>query len=268
MRKDILLQTHSAGSGHPGGSLSATEFLVTLYFEFLKHDSDNPHWEERDLFILSKCHVSPAYYSILCRTGYFDPELLPTFRSLGSPLQGHPTRNMKYGIEVTGGSLGQNLSVAVGRSLAMKHAKKSNTVYAMSSEGELQEGQMWEAIMSAAHFKLDNLILLVDYNELQIDGHVEDVMGIKPLDEKFKAFNWHTIVIDGHNHKEIYDALTEAKTVTGKPTVIIGKTHKGQGVSFMKDQAGWHGKPPGKDDYEKGMAELEALEQELGLTSN
>lgn len=268
MRKDILLETNAAGSGHPGGSLSATEFLVTLYFEFLKHDSTDANWEDRDRFILSKCHISPAYYSILARVGYFDPELLKTFRKMGSPLQGHPTRNMKYGIEVTGGSLGQNLSVAVGRALAMKQDGKPNRIYAMSSEGELQEGQMWEAIMSAAHFHLDNLTLLVDYNELQIDGHVEDVMGIKPLDKKFEAFNWHVQVIDGHSHKEIKDAITQALTIKDRPQVIIGKTIKGKGISFMENQAGWHGKPPSDEEYAQGIAELEALEKQLESSEN
>ena len=157
--------------------------------------------------------------------------------------------------------------MAVGRALAFKHDKKPNLVYSMSSEGELQEGQMWEAIMSAAHFELDNLILLVDYNKLQIDGHVEDVMGIKPLDEKFKAFNWDVQVIDGHNHQEIKDAIEKAKSVTGRPAVIIGKTIKGKGISFMEDKSKWHGKPPNKEEYDTGIAELEALEQKLGLTS-
>jgi transketolase len=263
MRRDILVETNAAGSGHPGGSLSATELFVTLFFEFLKHDSDNAEWEERDRFILSKCHISPAYYSILARTGYFDPAILTTFRSLGSPLQGHPHRDMAYGIEVSGGSLGQNLSVAVGRALALQRDNKPYYVWSMSSEGELQEGQMWEAIMSAAHYKLDNLTLLVDYNRLQIDGPVEEVMEVEPLDQKFAAFGWEVFTCNGHDHAEIKERMIKAKAVKGKPSVIIARTVKGKGISFMENVAGWHGKAPNAEEMALGMAELDTLESTL-----
>lgn len=260
MRRDIVEMTCAAGSGHPGGSLSSVEILVTLYNEFLKHDSDNPQWEERDRMIFCKCHITPAIYSILARTGYFDPAMLLTFRKLGSELQGHPSRFSPKGLEMSGGSLGQNLSIATGVALGLKTQGKSNRVYGLSSEGDLQEGQSWEAIMSAAHYKLDNLILFVDYNKLQIDGNVEDVMGVHPLDEKFRSFNWHVLVIDGHDFDQIHTAIEKALTLKGRPTVIICHTTKGKGISFMENQAGWHGKAPNKDELALATSELDASE--------
>lgn len=261
MRRDIVEMVHLAGSGHPGGSLSSVELLVTLYNEFLKHDPQNPTWEERDRMIFCKCHITPAIYSILARTGYFDPETLKTFRQLGSDLQGHPSRFHPKGIEMSGGSLGQNLSIAGGVALGLRHQGKPNRVFGLSSEGDLQEGNSWEAVMSAAHYKLDNLVLLVDYNKLQIDGHCEDVMGVAPLDKKFESFNWHVITVkDGHDFKQVRKAIAKAISLKGKPTVVIAHTIKGKGISYMEDKAGWHGKAPNKEEYEQAMKELDEQE--------
>jgi transketolase len=264
MRKDIVEMVHSAGSGHPGGSLSSVEVLVHMFFEVLKIDTDNPKWEDRDYFIFCKCHITPAIYSILARVGYFDPSTLNTFRKLGSQLQGHPSRFYPAGIEMSGGSLGQNLSIAGGVALGFKAQGKVNRVFGLSSEGDLQEGNSWEAIMSAAHYRLDNLTVFVDYNKLQIDGSVEDVMGVAPLDEKFKSFNWHTIVVnDGHSFDEIIAAVKQSETLTGRPKVIILNTVKGKGVSFMENQASWHGKTPNDDEYKLAISELNKKEQEI-----
>lgn len=265
MRRDIVEMTHTAKSGHPGGSLSATDMLVVLYNEVLKHDTDNPKWEDRDRMIFCKCHITPAIYSILSRTGYFDPKMLSTFRQFGSELQGHPFRLHPRGIEMSGGSLGQNLSIMAGVALGLRHQGKENRVYGLSSEGDLQEGQSWEAIMSAAHYELDNMCLLVDYNKLQIDGHVEDVMGIAPLAEKFRAFNWHVIEIDGHDCDAIYESLEKSKTLKGRPTVIIGDTIKGKGISFMENQAGWHGKAPNDEELAKALSELLEVESQIDV---
>ncbi|MBI5412310.1 transketolase [Candidatus Peregrinibacteria bacterium] len=268
MRRDIVTMTHAAGSGHPGGSLSAVELLVALFFEHLKHNPADPQWKERDFMIFCKCHITPTIYSILARSGYFSPEILLTFRKFGSPLQGHPYRFYPAGIEMSGGSLGQNLSIAGGVALGLKTQGKPNRVYALSSEGDLQEGQSWEAIMSAAHFRLDNLCLLVDYNKLQIDGYVEDVMGVHPLDEKFRSFNWHVLSVEnGHDFNEINAAISSAKTLTGRPQVIIAHTVKGKGISFMENQAGWHGKAPNADECQKALIEL-AQQEELILQND
>lgn len=263
MRRDIVEMTAAAGSGHPGGSLSSVEMLVTLYNEFLKHDSSNPEMEDRDRMIFCKCHVTPAIYSILARTGYFNPAKLLTFRQLGSELQGHPYRFYPKGIEMSGGSLGQNLSIATGVALGLKAQGKPNRVYGLSSEGDLQEGQSWEAIMSAAHYRLDNFCLLVDYNKLQIDGPVEEVMGVHPLDEKFRSFNWHVLVIDGHDFAQIADALAKAATLKDRPTAIICNTVKGKGISFMENQAGWHGRAPTKDELALALKELDEAEAKI-----
>ena len=264
LRRDIVEMVSTAGSGHPGGSLSSVELLVTLYNEYLKHDPENPKWEDRDYMIFCKCHITPAIYSILARVGYFDPETLLTFRELGSDLQGHPSRFSPVGLEMSGGSLGQNLSVATGVALGLKTQGKPNRVFGLSSEGDLQEGQSWEAIMSAAHFRLDNLTLLVDYNKLQIDGHCEDVMGVHPLDEKFKSFNWHTLVVeDGHDFDQIRTAFDEAATLQGRPKVIIANTIKGKGISYMENVAGWHGKAPDREHLDLALDELKKLEDSL-----
>ncbi|MFC1616560.1 transketolase [Patescibacteria group bacterium] len=261
MRRDIVKMTNAAGSGHPGGSLSSVEMIVTLFYEFLKHDPENPDWEERDRMIFCKCHITPAIYSILARTGYFSADDLMSFRKMGSDLQGHPSRFFPKGIEMSGGSLGQNLSIATGVALGLKLDNSENWVYGLSSEGDLQEGQSWEALMSAAHYNLDNLIVLVDYNKLQIDGYVEDVMGVHPLDQKFKSFNWEVIEIDGHNFVEIREAIAKAQEVKGKPVVIIGHTTKGKGISYMENEAGWHGKAPDDDLLQKALTELDEQEQ-------
>ena len=266
MRRDIVEMTTAAGSGHPGGSLSSVELLVQLYNGFLKYDPAKADAEERDRMIFCKCHITPAIYSILARSGYFDPATLITFRKMGSELQGHPYRFYPKGIEMSGGSLGQNLSIATGVALGLKAQGKPNRVYALSSEGDLQEGQSWEAIMAAAHYHLDNLILFVDYNKLQIDGHVEDVMGVHPLDEKFKSFNWHVLVIDGHDFKQIEDAIAKAQTLKDRPTVIIANTVKGKGISFMENQAGWHGRAPTKDELALALKELDAEEAKINLS--
>ena len=267
MRRDIVEMTAAAGSGHPGGSLSAVEMLVVLYNEFLKQDTDNTDWEGRDRMIFCKCHITPAIYSILARTGYFDPAKLMTFRKLGSELQGHPYRFYPKGIEMSGGSLGQNLSILTGVALGLKTQGKPNHVFGLSSEGDLQEGQSWEAIMSAAHYRLDNITLLVDYNKYQIDGYVEDVMGVHPLDEKFKSFNWHVQVIDGHDLKQVEDAIAKALTLKERPSVIIANTVKGKGISFMENQAGWHGRAPNKDELALAVKELDAEETKINSTN-
>ncbi len=257
MRRDIVKMVNAAGSGHPGGSLSSVEILVTLYNEYLKHDPKNPKWEDRDYMIFCKCHITPAIYSILARTGYFDPEELMSFRKLGSDLQGHPSRFHPKGIEMSGGSLGQNISITVGVALGLKTQGKQNKVWALSSEGDLQEGQSWEAIMAAAHYKLDNLTLIVDYNKLQIDGHCEDVMGVKPLNEKFKSFNWDVIEVEnGHDFEQLHEAFDKSLEISGKPKVIIANTIKGKGISYMENQAGWHGKAPDDEDLKIALKEL------------
>lgn len=256
MRKDIVEMVHAAASGHPGGSLSSVEILVTLYNVIMKHDPANPKWEDRDYFILCKGHIAPAYYSILSRVGYFDPKELLTLRKLGSRLQGHPAPGVIPGIEMSAGSLGQNASIATGLALGLKLKNQSNRVYALSSEGEIQEGQTWEATMAAAHYHLDNLCLTIDYNNLQIDGWVEDVMGVAPLAEKYKAFNWHVIEVDGHSFPELIAAYKKAKTLKDRPTVVIAKTIKGKGVSFMENEAIWHGKAPSTEEKEKALQEL------------
>ncbi len=258
LRKDVVKMTYLAGSGHPGGSLSAADMMAVLFFYKMKLDPKNPKWEGRDYFILSKGHICPVYYSALCRVGFFPEDELWTLRKFGSRLQGHPASSKMQEIEVSTGSLGQGLSVANGIALGLKLDGKPNRVYCMLGDGELQEGQVWEAIMTAAHYKLDNVCAIVDYNNLQIDGFVEDVMGIAPLADKWRAFNWEVIEIDGHDIDQIKKALDEAENIKGKPTVIIAHTVKGKGVSFMENEAGWHGKAPSKEEYEKAMAELEA----------
>ncbi len=256
IRRDIILSTYAAGSGHPGGSLSATDMMTVLFFNHLKHKSVEPKWEERDRIIFSKGHVSPLLYSILAETGYYERTMLATFREFRSPLQGHPASKKLDAVEVSTGSLGQGLSVGVGEALAFKLDKKPNRVYVLNGDGESQEGQIWEAIMAAAHYHLDNLTAFFDYNNLEIDGWIEDVMGIAPIEDKFKSFNWHTIVIDGHNISQIDDAIKKAKSNIDRPTVIIGKTIKGKGVSFMENNADWHGKAPDREQMLKALSDI------------
>ena len=243
-------------SGHPGGSLSACEILTALYFKEMNIDPTNPPWEDRDRFVLSKGHGAPVLYAALAERGYFPKEELNSLRKINSMLQGHPDMKGTPGVDMTTGSLGQGLSAAGGMALAGKIDKKDYRVYALVGDGEVQEGIIWEAAMSAAHYKLDNLTVFMDHNGLQIDGKNEDVMNIEPIDEKFKAFGWHVIKIDGHNFEEIFAALEEAKNTKGKPTMIIASTVKGKGVSFMENQAGWHGKAPSSEQAQQALEEL------------
>lgn len=261
IRRDIVTMTHAAGSGHPGGSLSATDFVTALYFSELKHDPTNPCMEDRDRVIFSKGHVAPVLYSALARSGYFPVEELVNLRKLDSPLQGHPCTACP-GVEVGTGSLGQGLSVGVGLCLTAKRRDQKYRTYVIMGDGELQEGQIWEAAMSAAHFGLDNLCGFVDYNNLQIDGYVEDVMDIADVAAKWRSFNWNVIECDGHDMAQVVSALAKARAHKGSPSVIIGKTIKGKGVSFMEDQAGWHGKAPNDEELKLALDELVEREGE------
>ncbi len=256
IRVDIIKATFHAGSGHPGGSLSAAEILTVLYFQEMNIDPANPKKDNRDKFVLSKGHASPLLYATLANRGYFPKEDLVTFRKLGSKLQGHPDMKKVPGVEMSTGSLGQGFSTAVGMALANKIDGNDNRVYALLGDGELQEGIVWETSMSAAHYKLDNLVAFIDWNGLQIDGKNDDVMTVSPVDEKFKSFGFNVISIDGNSLNEVADALEAAKKFKGKPTAIIAKTVKGKGVSFMENNAGWHGKAPNEDEAKKAVAEL------------
>ncbi|MCX6817514.1 MAG: transketolase [Candidatus Aenigmarchaeota archaeon] len=256
IRKDIIRMTCEAGSGHPGGSLSSVEIMVSLYFNVMKHDPKNQAWDDRDRFVLSKGHVCPVLYASLARRGYFPPEELMTLRKFGSRLQGHPHRLKLSCLETSSGSLGQGLSIASGMAIGLRMDKKSPRVYCLMGDGELQEGQVWEAAMTGAHYKLDNLCGIVDVNGLQIDGRTSDVKNLEPLADKWKAFGWHTIEVDGHNVEALISAFREAERTKGKPTVILAKTVKGKGVSFMENKAEWHGKPPSKEEAAKALKEL------------
>ncbi len=256
VRRGIIEEVYRAESGHPGGSLSIADILTVLYFNVLNIDPTNSKWEDRDRFVLSKGHCSPALYSILANRGYFDKELLKSFRNLESNLQGHPDMNKVPGVDMTTGSLGQGLSVANGMAIAGKMNNKQYRVYCLLGDGEIEEGQVWEAAMTANKYKLDNLCVIVDNNNLQIDGTIEEVMSSYPIDEKFKSFGFQIINIDGHNIQEIIDAFDVAKNVKGKPTCIIAKTIKGKGVSFMENKAEWHGKAPTEEQYNLAMKEL------------
>ncbi|WP_044039311.1 transketolase [Clostridium bornimense] len=256
VRQDIINMLTESSSGHPGGSLSCTDILVTLYFNEMRYDVKNPNDENRDRFVLSKGHAAPALYATLSEAGFFPKEELMTLRKINSKLQGHPNMNYVPGVDMSTGSLGQGISTAVGMALAGKLDKKDYRVYTILGDGELEEGQVWEATMCAAHYKLDNLTAFVDYNGLQIDGNVTDVMNPEPISNKFEAFNWNVISIDGHNYEEILSAINEAKNVKDKPTVIVCKTVKGKGVSFMENQCGWHGTAPNKEQCEAAMKEL------------
>lgn len=263
IRKDIVTAVHSAKSGHPGGSLSSADIFTYLYFEEMNVDSANPKWEDRDRFVLSKGHVAPGLYSTLAEKGYFPKEDLKTLRHTGSYLQGHPDMKHIPGIDMSSGSLGQGVSVAVGMAAAGKYDKKDYRVYTLTGDGEIQEGQIWEAAMWAGHRKLDNLVVIVDNNNLQIDGSIEDVCSPYPIDKKFEAFNFHVINIDGNDFDQIRAAFKEARETKGMPTAIIAKTVKGKGVSFMENAAGWHGKAPNDEEYEIAMADLEKAGEAL-----
>ena len=256
IRKDIVTMIGQAKSGHPGGSLSATEIVTYLYFEELRIDPANPRWDDRDRFILSKGHAAPVLYAALARRGFFPTEELSTLRKIGSHLQGHPDMKKVPGVDMSTGSLGTGFSAATGIAMACKLDKKDNYVYALLGDGELQEGQVWEAAMSAAHYKLDNLIAFLDNNGLQIDGNIDDVLSPNPIDAKFAAFGWQVLVIDGHDFKQIADAVAAAKAEKGRPTMIVAKTVKGKGVSYMENQAGWHGSAPNEEQVAQAMAEL------------
>jgi len=256
MRVDIIRMIEAAGNGHPGGSLSVIDILTVLYWKFLKHDPKNPDWADRDRFILSKGHACPALYAVMAKRGYFPHELLLTLRKLGSPLQGHPDRMRLPGIEFSTGSLDQGLSVGVGMALAAKMDKKDWKTYVVLGDGEMQEGQNWEAFMSAPKWKLDNLVMILDHNNGQIDGTVEQVMNIEPVADKLRAFNWNVQLVDGHDLDAVEKALTNAQTLGGKPHAIIAKTIKGKGVSFMENNIAWHGNAPKKEDADKAVKEI------------
>ena len=262
VRMGIIEGVHSAKSGHPGGSLSCADILTYLYFAKMNIDPKNPKMENRDRFVLSKGHAAPALYSVLANRGYFDTKLLKTLRKIGSILQGHPDMKHIPGVDMSTGSLGQGISAAVGMALSAKHFGGGFKVYTVLGDGEIEEGQVWEAAMFAANKGLSNLTAFVDYNNLQIDGTIEEVNSAAPIDKKFEAFNWHTIVIDGHDFDQIEAALTEAEAVD-KPVAIIAKTVKGKGVSFMENQVGWHGSAPNDEQYEQAMAELKATLETL-----
>ena len=263
VRMGVIESTHGAKAGHPGGSLSAAEVFTYLYFKEMNIDPKNPKWEDRDRFVLSKGHTTPGLYSTLAERGFFPVEDLPTFRHIDSYLQGHPNMNTVPGVDMSTGSLGQGISTAVGMAMAAKHTGKTNRVYTLLGDGEIQEGQVWEACMSAAHYKLDNLCVIVDNNGLQIDGNIADVMSPYPIVDKFLAFGFNTIAINGHDFDAIEKAFEAARKCKGQPTAIVMSTTKGKGVSFMENDAGWHGKAPNDAEFEKAMAELNAAEAEL-----
>lgn len=262
VRKNILTEIHAAHSGHPGGSLGAADIVTTLYFDEMDITADNVDSFERDRFVLSKGHASPLLYAVLCEKGFLPEEELLTFRHINSRLQGHPNMNYLPGVDMSTGSLGQGVSTAVGMAMANKLDKKPYRVYTLLGDGECQEGQVWEASMAAGHYQLDNLCVIVDHNGLQIDGEVAKVMNVDPLEDKFKAFNFHVIKINGHDYDEIKAALKEARETKGMPTAIIAMTTKGKGVSFMENQAGWHGTAPNDEQYEQAMKELGGIDHE------
>ena len=263
VRKGIVTAVHSAKAGHPGGSLSAADIFTYLYFEEMNIDPKNPKKPDRDRFVLSKGHTAPGLYSTLAEKGYFPKEDLKTLRHTGSYLQGHPDMKHIPGVDMSSGSLGQGISAAVGMALSAKLTNDDYRVYTLLGDGEIQEGQIWEAAMWAGHRKLDNLVVIVDNNNLQIDGSVEDVCSPYPIDKKFEAFNFHVINIDGNDFDQIRAAFKEARETKGMPTAIIAKTVKGKGVSFMENAAGWHGKAPNDEEYEIAMADLEKAGEAL-----
>lgn len=256
IRKDIIEEVYNANSGHPGGSLSISDIMAVLYFNELRIDEKNPRWEERDRLVLSKGHCSPALYAALAERGFFDKEDLKSFRKIESNLQGHPDLNKVPGVDMTSGSLGQGLSIANGMAIAGKMDNKNYRVYTILGDGEIEEGQIWEAAMTANKYKLDNLCVIVDNNNLQIDGTIEEVMSSYPIDEKFKSFGFNVLTIDGNNIEEILSAFERAKQTKNKPTCIIAKTIKGKGVSFMENKAEWHGKAPNEEEYIQAMKDL------------
>ena len=260
VRQGVIEGVYHAKSGHPGGSLSIADTLTYLYYNEMKVDPANPKWEDRDRLVLSKGHCCPALYSVLAEKGYFDKSELKSLRHVGAMLQGHPDMKHIPGVDMSSGSLGQGISAACGIALAGKLKKADWRVFTILGDGEIEEGQVWEAAMFASHHKLDNLVAVVDNNNLQIDGRVSDVCSVYPIDEKFRAFGWEVFTADAHDFDSLDAAFTAATAVQGKPAVIIQKSVKGKGVSFMEDQAGWHGKAPSQEQYEQAMAELKAAE--------
>lgn len=263
IRRHTLEAVYSASSGHPGGSLSIADILSVLYFDEMRIDPNNPKDENRDRFVLSKGHCAPALYGALAERGFFPVDDIKTFRHIGSYLQGHPDMKGVPGVDMSTGSLGQGVCAANGMAYAAKLDNKDYRVYSILGDGELEEGQVWEAAMFAPHYKLDNITIFIDFNGLQIDGNISDVMSPLPIDEKFKAFGWNVIVIDAHNYDEIKDAIKAAKAFKGKPTAVIAKSVKGKGVSFMENEASWHGAAPNTEQYEQAIAEIDAHLKEL-----
>lgn len=265
MRRDIVQMIYTAGSGHPGGSLSATDIIASLYFHLMRHRPLEPEWPDRDRFVLSKGHAAPALYAALAESGYFPITELLNLRKVGQMLQGHPSMRTTPGVDMSTGSLGQGLSAAIGMALAGRIDGRDYTVFAMLGDGEIEEGQIWEAAMFAAHYRVDNLIAFLDKNGLQIDGPTSDVMSSEPLADKWKAFGWHVIEIDGHSIPQILNAVDEARNIKGRPVMIIANTVKGKGVSFMENVVGFHGKAPNEQQYrqaikEIGLGEIEVVE--------
>lgn len=263
VRKGVVTAVYSAKSGHPGGSLSAADIYTYLYFEELNIDPKNPQKEDRDRFVLSKGHTAPGYYSVLASRGFFPIEDLKTLRKVGSYLQGHPDMKHIPGVDMSSGSLGQGISAAVGMAISAKLSNEDYRVYTLLGDGEIQEGQVWEASMLAAHKNLDNLVVIVDNNNLQIDGAIDEVNSPYPIDKKFEAFNFHVINVDGHDMDALAAAFAEAKATKGQPTAIIAKTVKGKGVSFMENKAAWHGAAPNEEQYNTAMADLEKVGEAL-----
>lgn len=257
IRIEVLEMLTEAGSGHTGGSLSAADIVTALYFYKMRYNPNDPKWKERDRFILSKGHAAPLLYAALALSGYFDKSILKTLRKLGSPLQGHPSSRMLPGVEISTGSLGQGLSVANGIAIGLKMDGLNSRVYCLLGDGEIQEGQVWEAAMTAGHYRLDNLCAIIDNNGLQIDGYCSDVMSIEPIVDKWNAFGWHVIDIDGHDMEAILDALDEAERVKYKPTMIVARTIKGKGVSFFEGKVEYHGIAPTKEELERALKEFE-----------
>jgi transketolase len=256
LRRHVITMIATAGSGHPGGSLSAADIVTALYFKFMRHDPKNPQWPDRDRFVLSKGHAAPILYAALAESGYFPVEELSTLRKLDSRLQGHTDRTLTPGVEMSAGSLGQGLSYGIGIALAGKLDKRDYRIYVLLGDGECDEGQVWEAAMFAPHHRMDNITAIVDHNDLQLDGRVCDIMGLEPLADKWRAFNWHVLEINGHDIKEILQALKKAREIKGKPTVIIAHTVKGKGVSFMEGNVDFHGKAPSPQETEQALKEL------------
>jgi transketolase len=256
LRREIVQMIGEAGSGHPGGSLSAIDLIASLYFRHLRHDPKNPDWPDRDRFVLSKGHGAPALYAALAQAGYFPPEQLRTLRKLGSPLQGHPEKGKLAGVEASTGSLGQGISIGIGMALAAWVDRRDYRVYVLIGDGEADEGQVWEGALFAAHHKVDNLTVIMDCNGQQLDSWVKEILSLEPIAEKWRAFGWHAIEIDGHNLGEIDSALTEAKQTRGRPTVIVARTVKGKGVSFMENNIEFHGMAPTAEQVEAALKEL------------